>query len=479
MSADADLTRRRFLLASLAAALAACADRIDPSPRAGPSASATAPAASPSPTPAASVVAAAPSPSPTPRPSPTPAPAAEAPPTRRLYRDGALADGSSERLELGVSIYVEDGVIRWIRPSDGEEDPGPRRGLEVIDASGATFVPGMVDAHSHLTMPGGAHWIDRGLDNPATALQVAERNARLLTSAGVRWARDVGAPRGVDPEDGRERALSLGIRDRWAERGERHFPHIRAAGTWLTRAGSLPRGLAVEVRDADGLLAAAERQLDEGADLVKLYLDGPDAGTSPWSPAEVRRVVRMAHDREARVTAHAGRLAGARAAVAGGVDAIEHGYELDADVAADMARRGTFLVSTLAVFRSWLTFGRTTRLDTFRGGGASTIRGRLDAAERSVRIAARAGVPIAAGTDFGGGSLRANQLAWEVEALVAAGLEPFEALAAVTRSGGQLLGELDAGVIREGGPADFFLVHGDPLESPRVLWRVWRVDWAD
>jgi imidazolonepropionase-like amidohydrolase len=477
MPADADLTRRRFLLASLAAALAACADRIDPTNRPGPSSSSTAMASSPSPAP--SEVAAAPSASPTPRSPSPPAPAGETLPTRRLYREGALADGRSDRLELGVSIYVEDGVIRWIRPSDGEEDAGPRRGLEVIDAGGATFVPGMVDAHSHLTMPGGAHWIDRGLDNPPTALRVAERNGRLLTSAGVRWARDVGAPRGVDPEDGRERALSLGVRDRWAEAGERHFPHIRAAGTWLTRAGSLPDGLAIEVGNADALLAAAQRQLDDGADLVKLYLDGPDAGSSPWSAAEVRRVVRMAHDREARVTAHAGQLAGARAAVAGGVDAIEHGYELDSELAAEMARRGTYLVSTLAVFRSWLTFARTTRLATFRGGGASAIRGRLETAERSVAIAARAGVPIAAGTDFGGGSLRANQLAWEVEALVAAGLEPFEALAAATRTGGELLGEPDAGVIREGGPADFFLVHGDPLESPRVLWRVWRVDWAD
>jgi imidazolonepropionase-like amidohydrolase len=479
MSADADLTRRRFLLAALAAGLAACADRLDPTPRPSrseaPTAAATETAAPPPETP--------PAPSPTGQPSATPgrtstAPAPAGPTVRRLYRDGALAEGGSDRLRLGVSILVEGDLIRWIRPSDGEADPGPRRRLEVIDASGATFVPGMVDAHSHLTMPGGAHWIDRALDSPATAVRVAERNAGLLTAAGVRWARDVGAPRGTDPEDGRERALSLGIRDRWAASGERSFPHIRAAGTWLTRAGSLPDGLAVEVRTADALLAAAERQLDEGADLVKLYLDGPDPGSAPWSAAEIRRVVRMAHDRGAQVTAHAGRLAGARAGVAGGVDAIEHGYELDGDLAREMARRGTFLISTLAVFRSWRTFGRTTRLAQFRGDGAAAIGRRLEAAEASVALAARAGVRIAAGTDFGGGSLRANQLAWEVESLVAAGLEPFEALAAATRTGGELLGEPDAGVIREGGPADFFLVHGDPLADPGVLWRVWRVDWA-
>ena len=254
MPVDPDLTRRRFLLAALATALAACADRIDPTPR--PLRSAGPTVAEPSPSPTASPRAGSPVPrvlNPARRPRPRRAPTATptGPTTRRLYRDGALADGSSDRLRLGVSILVEDGVISWIRPSDGEEDPGPRRGLEVIDASGATFVPGMVDAHSHLTMPGGAHWIDRGLDSPAAAIRVAERNGRLLTSAGVRWARDVGAPQGVDPEDGRERALSLGVRDRWAASGQRSLPHIRAAGTWLTRTGSLPADLTVEVRDAD------------------------------------------------------------------------------------------------------------------------------------------------------------------------------------------------------------------------------------
>jgi len=103
---------------------------------------------------------------------------------------------------------------------------------------------------------------------------------------------------------------------------------------------------------------------------------------------------------------------------------------------------------------------------------------RREKAEASVRAANRSGVRIATGTDFGGGSLRANQLAWEVESLVAAGLEPWEALGAATWRGGELLGEADAGVLREGGPADFLLVHGDPISDPSSLWRVWRVAWS-
>lgn len=90
------------------------------------------------------------------------------------------------RLRLNVSILVEDGgVIRWIRPRDAEEEPGPRRGLERVDAGGATFVSGMVDAHAHVTLPGGSHWLDRAAGDPAALLEVAERNGRVLTSAGV------------------------------------------------------------------------------------------------------------------------------------------------------------------------------------------------------------------------------------------------------------------------------------------------------
>ena len=387
-----------------------------------------------------------------------------------LYRDAALADGRSARLRVGVSLLAEDDRVRWIRPS-GEEGASPP-GCEVVDAGGTTIIPGLVDGHSHLTLPGGSHWIERGADPTQTLVAVAESNGELQHRSGVRWARDVGSPR--RRYDGGERAVSLGVRDQW--QGRRDRPYVRAAGTWITVAGVLPAGLSVEARDGDELMAAAVGQLDDGADFVKLYLDGPDKDTAPWTAAEVGRVVGAVRARGARVTAHATSLPGARACAEAGVDSIEHGFELDADVTRLMADRGVALVTTMTVLKSWLTFSTTTAIPRFAGPGSRTgILDRLEQARHSVRLAHAAGVAIVGGTDFGGGSARANQLPWEVECLVEAGLEPWQALAAVTWRGGDLLGEPEAGVIREGGPADFSLVHGDPLTDPTALWRIWRV----
>jgi imidazolonepropionase-like amidohydrolase len=397
-----------------------------------------------------------------------------------LYRDGALADGRSRRLRPAVSILVVDGSIEWIRPAD-DEGPLPAglapRDTELVDAGGSAFVPGMVDAHSHLTMPGGSHWIAR-LDDPVDRLlDVAEANARLLANAGVRWVRDVGAPMVPDPGVGRDRALNLRVRDRW--RGHREYPYVRAAGAWLDKAGTLPGERFLAAEHADQLLLLAVGQLDDGADLLKLYLDGPEPGVAPWTATELEPVIAAAHGRGVKVTAHSGNLAGARVGVAAGVDCLEHAFELDADLAAQMAARGVAMVSTLAVFRSWLSFGATTTIERFTSAaGRGRTLDRQARAEESLRLARAAGVAVAAGTDFGGGSTRANQLAWEVESLVAAGMEPWEALGAATWRGGDLLDEPGAGRILEGGPADFSLVHGDPLSDPAALWRVWRVAWG-
>jgi imidazolonepropionase-like amidohydrolase len=389
--------------------------------------------------------------------------------TATLYRDAALTDARSDRLEVGMSMLVEDRTIVWIRPTGGEPDPGP--GTRVVDAGGSVIVPAMVDSHSHVSLPGGSHWIARIDDPTETLLAVAEENGRRLVGSGIRWARDVGSP--TRTVDGWERAVALAVKDRWVGRNDR--PYIRAAGTWIGKLGALPGAeFLVEAGDGDDLVRAAERHLADGADLIKLYMDGPDGDTSPFTEHEVRRVVDIASGRGAAVAAHATQLAGARAAVAGGVTSIEHGEAIDAELAGEMARRATFLVTTHAVMKSWLSFGSTTTLERFTGGRDRIVE-RLERARDGVRAAHRAGVPIAAGSDFGGGSLRAGHLAWEVESLVEAGLEPWEALAAATWRGGELLGEPAAGVLVEGGASDCFLVHGNPLEDPGALWRVWAV----
>ena len=397
-----------------------------------------------------------------------------APPRPTLYRDAALADMAGPSLRKGVSVLVTDRRVTWVRPTSDE--PALPPDVRILDAGGSTIVPGMVDCHSHLTLPGGSHWIDRGADPPEELLEVAEHNGDLLGRAGVRWARDVGSPLAVDPRDGRRRALALRVRERW--RSDPARPRVRVAGTWISHSGVITGGLLIEADDGPALLKAATTQLDDGADFLKLYLDGPKKEEAPWRTEDVRAVVEMAHRRGAKVTAHSGFLVGARVGIDAGVDSIEHGFELDSDAVATMARQGTFLVSTLAIFRSWASFAQTTTLPRFGSEeGKERIARRRERAIESVQLARHAGVRIATGTDFGGGSLRANHLAWEVESLVEAGLTPSEALTSATIRGGDLLGEPEAGRLVEGGPADFFLVHGDPLDDPTALWRVWRVAW--
>lgn len=383
-----------------------------------------------------------------------------------IYRHAALADGTGPDLLLDQTLVISDHRLVWL----GHDDDFDSRdhSATVIDAGGATAVPGFVDAHSHTVLPGGSHWIERIGDTSEALLEVAEDNGELAYRAGTRWFRDVGSPVRAG------RALALEVRDAWA--GRRDRPYVRAAGTWIAAEGALPSHIDLEVADGDGLSTAVERQAEAGADLIKLYLDGPDPDTAPFTSGEVQRAVTTAEGHGITITAHATILAGARAAVEGGVHCIEHGHHLDADLAAEMGRRGTYLVPTLGVLASFGTFGSTTTIERFTGAESRVrIELRRETANESVRMADRAGVRIAAGTDFGGGSLRANQMAWEVECLVAAGLEPWRALGAATRTGGDLLGEPGAGRIEVGGPADFHLVHGNPLEDPGALWRVWRV----
>src|SRR5690349_21525986 len=107
--------------------------------------------------------------------------------------DTALADGTSPEPRRGVTPLVDGGVVAGLW-SDGDAPEAAELAAEVMDGSGSTVVPGLVDSHAHLSLPGGAQWIARGLDPTAELLAVGEENGELMVRAGIRWARDVGAP---------------------------------------------------------------------------------------------------------------------------------------------------------------------------------------------------------------------------------------------------------------------------------------------
>jgi imidazolonepropionase-like amidohydrolase len=371
-----------------------------------------------------------------------------------LIRDAAVADGTSSELRGPVSVLVQDGRVAGLCATP-------------IDATGATLVPGLVDLHGHVTMAGGARHFELLLDDTETLLAVAERVGEGAVASGVRWVRDAGSvTRSVDGEP--PRALNVTVRERW--RGRRDRPTLIAAGAWIICPNFLPTGIGLEAADASELVPLALGQLDAGADWVKLYLQGPTLDECPWTAAEVREVVAAVHDRGARVMAHAMTLVGASVAAAGGVDTLEHGFELDAETVETMVANDVVLVTTLSVPRARTDYAL---IAPWCGMDPDDQRRMLAGGQESARLARDAGVTVVAGSDQGGGGVREGQLPLELECLVEAGFTPTEALAAATWGAGDVLGLPEAGRIRVGDPATFLLVDGNPLEDPRALWRVW------
>jgi len=386
-------------------------------------------------------------------------------------RAGRLIDGTGAAPARDVVILVEGTRIKAVGPGLAVP-PGAR----VLDLSGQTVLPGFIDAHVHLIGRGigeGPNWEDAATrDLPALGAIYGVRNAGLTLEAGFTTVRNVGAA------DFADIALRDAIRS-----GVVPGPRIVAAGHSIGITGGHcdDNGFAPGILEpvlgrgiADGpaeILKEVRYQVKHGADVIKfcatggVLSEGDAVGIQQYTAEEMKVLVDEAHLTGRRVAAHAHGNAGIKAAIAAGVDSIEHGSEIDDETIALFRKHGTWLVPTLMAQESVEARSRSGVLTGQRAEKALSIAPR---ARASFRKAAGAGVKIALGSDAG--VFAHGTQGREFVLMVEHGLSPMQAIQAGTRGAADLLGlAAELGTVEAGRIADLVAVSGDPLADIQVL----------
>lgn len=392
-----------------------------------------------------------------------------------VLTNARVFDGKAESPRSGARVVVEDGRISAV----GDAAALPL-GAEVVDLGGRTLMPGLMDAHVHLTMDTlcGKNIIWHHLAvHPTLRAYHALANAQKSLNAGFTTLRTMQAG---GPDLGGDVALHDAI-----EQGFVLGPRIVPSAMIFGMTGGhndmfVPAVFKERWATADGVdecRKAARTAIRAGAEFLKIFTSGgvmsmktsPDARN--YTVAEIEAICDEAAAQGRRVAAHAIATQGIKNAVLGGVTTVEHGSKLDDEAIQMMLDRGTYLVPTLAIGHN--SFGSDDpHVPAYaREKGMKVI----EQHRRSVRMAAEAGVKIVLGTD-GSDFAPFGRNAQELELLVDAGVRPIDALRAGTSMAAEALG-IDGftGSIEPGKAADMIVVDGDPLADVRILQDLARI----
>ena len=381
-----------------------------------------------------------------------------------VIRNVNVFDGT--RIIDAQTVVVRDGRISAVGRA-----PSIPTGAEIVDGSGKTLIPGLIDAHTHT-------W-GNALEE-ALAFGIT---TELDQFTDVNFAKQMRAEQAAGKATGRA--------------------DLYSAGTLVTAPGGhgTEYGMKIPtIASPDSAQAFVDARIADGSDWIKIvYDDGKTYGMNipTLDKATLRAVVQAAHKRGKLAVVHIGALADARAAIDAGADGLVHTFVdrmPDDGYGAFVAAHHAFVVPTLTVSMS---------LTGTPGGAALVSDARLEpyltkqdrnvlqqgftmrgptrsyaAAEASVKQLLAAGVPILAGTDAGNpGTAHGVALHRELELLVQAGLTPSQALAAGTSVPAKQFHIPDRGRIVPGFRADLVLLNGDPtkdITATRDIAAVWK-----
>lgn len=364
-------------------------------------------------------------------------------------------------------LLIEDGSVRAAGPRESVTVPDD---ATRIDHRDATAIPGLIDAHLHLSGGRSMEPLTRITESSELGAVRATADLRSLLAAGFTAVRDVGSDAG------------LALREAVAA-GEIPGPQVFTSGNSISQTGGhgdmhmLPLSVADSEHGvstlADGQAEcrkAARSRIREGVDLLKIMttggvlseVDEPDQ--SQFTDTEIQAFTEEASRVGIPVASHAQGAPGVKAALENGVDTIEHGFYLDEECLSLFEETGATFVPTLSIMERIVSVGEEHGVPDY---GLRKARAASEEHYESTRRAYEAGVPIALGTDFIGPDLVPHgNNAMEAELFVErVGMSEQEAIEAGTRVAARTVAADDIGQLAPGYRADVVVFEDDPLED--------------
>lgn len=391
-----------------------------------------------------------------------------------VIRAGSMIDGQSDAPKKNQLIFVRGDRIEQI--TDGSSAIPPE--AKVADLSGATVLPGLIDAHTHLFL-WGEDPTKGGYDANILYAGIALRAARATYAARRALEQGFTTLRDLETEGAGYGDIEI---KQAIEEGTIPGPRVFGATRGISTTGGynlegyapelvMPKGVQIVDGPVEARKAARE-QLEHGADWIKVYMTHRSkvdaAGNLISQPTltveELKAIVDETHGWGKWVACHAYNGPGLQRALDGGCDSIEHGLDITDAQIEQMAKQGTWYCPTIAAY-----YGDWAPENTPAG---KRDRARVALHEISFKKAMKAHLKIAYGTDMGGIPWQEAE-AQEFARMVALGMTPMDAIQSATSRAAEMLGEKgELGTLAPGAYADIIAVSGDPLKQITELEKV-------